>query len=296
MNAFTIKDLENLSGIKAHTIRIWEQRYHFLQPQRTETNIRYYSNEELKMLLDIALLNKYGYKISHIDKMQPDEITVSINSLQLPEAIQDRVLSSLIKFMVDMEVEASELMLNDFVSQYGIDKAIDHLVFPFLEKMDILWQTSPVYAVQENLFGPVIRQKLVVAIESLPEIPAAEAPVVLFLPENEFHELGLLLIYYLQKRAGRSCIYLGASVPLKELEFIVKQKQPASIQTHLTSVSPHFSLERYMNKLHQRILATPVFISGAVAHEYKKSLPDSFSLLPYLADVRDHIVNSHHSV
>lgn len=102
MNAFTIKDLENLSGIKAHTIRIWEQRYSFLNPQRTDTNIRYYSNVELKTVLNIALLNKFGYKISHIDKMTPDEMKEKILSLSQVQAQQERIVNEMIHCMVDM--------------------------------------------------------------------------------------------------------------------------------------------------------------------------------------------------
>src|SRR5215217_8228413 len=103
MNAFTIKDVENLSGVKAHTIRIWEQRYNFLKPKRTDTNIRYYSNEELKTILNIALLNKFGFKISHIDKMQPDEICEKILSLRESEALQEHIINELVQCMIDLE-------------------------------------------------------------------------------------------------------------------------------------------------------------------------------------------------
>src|SRR6188508_290204 len=108
MNAFTIKDLEKLSGIKAHTIRIWEQRYSFLKPQRSCTNIRYYSNDELKTILNIALLNKYGFKISHIDKMQPAEICEKIHSLRDAEAIQERIVNELVREMVELQPEKFE--------------------------------------------------------------------------------------------------------------------------------------------------------------------------------------------
>src|SRR5690349_7652278 len=108
MNAFTIKDLENLSGIKAHTIRIWEQRYHFLKPKRTDTNIRYYSNEELKTVLNIALLNKYGFKISHIDKMKPEEISEKILSLGDSRAAQERLINSLVQEMADLDMDKFE--------------------------------------------------------------------------------------------------------------------------------------------------------------------------------------------
>jgi MerR family transcriptional regulator, light-induced transcriptional regulator len=108
MNAFTIKDLENLSGIKAHTIRIWEQRYSFLKPRRTQTNIRYYNNDELKAILDIALLNKYGYKISHIDKMNADEVRQKIVSLSHNEAQQERLVNDMLQCMVDLDIEKFE--------------------------------------------------------------------------------------------------------------------------------------------------------------------------------------------
>ena len=115
MNSFTIKDLENLSGIKAHTIRIWEQRYSFLKPQRTDTNIRHYSNEELKAILNIALLNKYGYKISHIDKMSLPEINDKLLSLSQSQAQQERIVNELIQLLVDLEIEKIEQMeINSF--------------------------------------------------------------------------------------------------------------------------------------------------------------------------------------
>src|SRR4030081_3888137 len=130
MNVFSIKDLENLSGIKAHTIRIWEQRYTFLKPQRTDTNIRYYSNDELKTILNIALLNKYGYKISHIDKMLPDEIRTKIVSLSQAEAQQERIVNELIQYMVDLDIEGFESVLDNYIIARGIDKTITQVIFP----------------------------------------------------------------------------------------------------------------------------------------------------------------------
>src|SRR5258705_13923292 len=115
MNAFTIKDLENLSGIKAHTIRIWEQRYKFLRPRRTSTNIRYYTNDELKTVLNIALLNKYGYKISHIDKMSAEEVREKIVTLAHTEAQQERLVNDLLQYMIDLNVEQFEDVLDNFI-------------------------------------------------------------------------------------------------------------------------------------------------------------------------------------
>src|ERR1700755_2679247 len=134
MNAFTIKDLENLSGIKAHTIRIWEQRYHFLKPGRTDTNIRYYGNQQLKTVLNISLLNKYGYKISHIDRMSEQELESRISTLTGKEAHQERLIHSLIGYMIDLDVDGFEEVLESFILAKGIDKAIHQVLFPFLQR------------------------------------------------------------------------------------------------------------------------------------------------------------------
>src|SRR5215210_4806335 len=141
MHSFTIKDLENLSGIKAHTIRIWEQRYQFLKPCRTQTNIRFYSNEELKRLLNIALLNKYGYKISHIDKMGELELKEKILLLTNQEAQQERIVNELIQCMVDLNVDKLEDILDKYITSKGIERTITQIVFCFMEKIGILWLT-----------------------------------------------------------------------------------------------------------------------------------------------------------
>ncbi len=164
MNAFTIKDLENLSGVKAHTIRIWEQRYSFLKPQRTGTNIRYYSNDELKTVLNVALLNKFGYKISHINKMEVEEINKTIVSLSYGEAQQERIVNELIGYMISLELDAFEELLNDNIRLRGIETIINDIIFPLLEKIGILWLTSHINPAQEHLVSNIIRQKLVVGI------------------------------------------------------------------------------------------------------------------------------------
>ncbi len=289
MNAFTIKDLENLSGIKAHTIRIWEQRYTFIKPQRTGTNIRYYSNDELKIILNIALLNKYGFKISHIDKMDQDQILDKIQGLQLAEARQERVMNDLITYMVEMNMDAFEEVLDEYIFDKGVDKMITQLLFPFLEKVGILWQTNHIYPAQEHLVTNIIRQKLVVGIEGASSLRKINKTVILYLPENEFHELGLLFINYLLKIHGVKCLYLGASVPLKDLKFIVDLKKPEYIHTHLTSVANNFNFEKYLNNLHTRLPNEPVYISGTLTSSYKKSIPPNITFMKSLAQVVDHI-------
>ena len=167
MHVFTIKDLENLSGIKAHTIRIWEQRYSFLKPHRSNTNIRYYSNEELKKLLNVALLNKFGFKISHIDKMTESEMNEKIISLNQLDALQDKTINILIQNMIDLDIEAFELVLDEFIVINGIERTVIEIIFPYLEKIGILWLTNHINPGQEHFVTNIVRQKIIVGIDKV---------------------------------------------------------------------------------------------------------------------------------
>jgi MerR family transcriptional regulator, light-induced transcriptional regulator len=291
MNAFTIKDLENLSGIKAHTIRIWEQRYSFIKPQRTETNIRFYSNDELKTILNIALLNKYGYKISHIDKMRPDEIREKIIHLGNQQAQQERIVNEMIQHMVDMDMERFENLLESHIMSKGVDRTITQIIFPFLERIGILWLTNHVNAAQEHLVTNIIRQKLIVGIEGVFSHLQVEKTVLLFLPEGEHHELGLLYMYYLLKSRGIRTLYLGANVPLKDIEFVSNLKKPDYLYTHLTTVASQFNFEKFLGQLETRLANFPVVISGQLTQQYRKKVPANVNLKRSLPEVIDYVAS-----
>ena len=287
MHSFTIKDLENLSGIKAHTIRIWEQRYSFLKPSRTGTNIRFYSNEELKKLLNVALLNKFGFKISHIDKMNEAEISEKILSLNQQEALQDRIVNTLIKNMVDLDVETFEEVLDDFIAIKGIEKTISQIIFPFLQKIGILWLTNHINPGQEHLVTNIIRQKLIVGIESVRSTIKINKSVLLFLPETEYHELSLLFMNYMLKNKGVSTIYLGCSIPLKDVEYLVTLKKPDYIYTHLTSVGPRFNFDKFIITLSKAFPKTPVIISGQLTNTYEKKILPPINFKKSYAEVME---------
>ncbi|MCW3106998.1 MAG: MerR family transcriptional regulator [Segetibacter sp.] len=289
MNAFTIKDVENLSGIKAHTIRIWEQRYNFLKPQRTGTNIRYYSNEELKAILNIALLNKYGFKISHINKMDLAEINHKLVSLSHKYAQQEWIVNQLISYMIDLDLDLFEELLNKEIEAKGVEKIINEVIFPFLEKIGILWLTNNINPAQEHLVTNIIRQKLLVGIETSVSQIKSEKIALLFLPEGEFHELGLLYVYYLLKNRGVKVLYLGADVPLSDVDFIVKAKKPDYLYTHLTSLATNFNIERFLNNVHSKIKDIPFLISGPFTVTYKKSIPPNFQFKKSLHEVKEYI-------
>lgn len=289
MDAFTIKDLENLSGIKAHTIRIWEQRYTFLNPQRTDTNIRYYNNQELKTLLNVALLNKYGFKISHIDKMNPEEMKEKILSLSQVQAQQERIINELIQAMIDLDLDNFEEILDNFIMARGIEKTITQIIFPFLEKIGILWITNHINPAQEHLVTNIIRQKLIVGIESTGSHFQSDKALLLFLPEGEHHELGLLFIYYLLKSRGVKVWYLGANVPLKDLEYIVSAKKPDYVYSHLTSVANNFNFERFLQAFSIKMPGQKLIVSGQLTQQYKKKLPSSVQMKSSLSEVMEYI-------
>jgi DNA-binding transcriptional MerR regulator len=289
MHSFTIKDLENLSGIKAHTIRIWEQRYGFLKPERTDTNIRYYSNEELKKILNVALLNKYGFKISHIDKMNEIEIKEKILSLSQMEAQQERIVNDLIQCMVDIDIERLEAILDKYIAARGIEKAITQIIFPFMEKIGILWLTNHINPAQEHLVTNVIRQKLIVGIDGIISTLKVNKSVLLFLPEGEYHEMGLLFMNYLLKSRGVTTIYLGSSVPLKDVEYVVKLKKPDYLYSHLTTVGHNFNFDKFLTLITQKFSGIPIIISGQLTNTYQKKIHPPLNFKKSFAEVMEFV-------
>lgn len=272
---FSIKDLENLSGVKAHTIRVWEQRYGFLKPRRSDTNIRYYTNDELKKMLNAALLTRYGFKISQISKMSDAELQEKVLELHQHEALQDRLVNELITRMIEMDVEGMEEILDHFILNKGIQKTMQAIIFPFLERIGILWSTDRIHPVHEHLVSCLIRQKIIAGIESLVHRPISQQAALLFLPEDEYHELGLLYLYYLLKQRGLQIYYLGGSVPLNNIEYIVKQKNIPLLFTHLTSIPPGFNLSFYVHQLSIHLKNSEIYISGPIVEQIShKSFPN----------------------
>lgn len=290
MSAFTIKDLENLSGIKAHTIRMWEQRYNFLKPERSCTNIRYYNNEQLKTLLNIALLNKYGFKISHIDRMRPEEINEKILNLRDTEAMQERIVNELVKEMIDLETDKFESCVNRYIRNHGIEKGIREIIFPFLEKIGILWQTGHIMPAQEHFVTNIIRQKLIVAIDGI-EMNQSGRACMLYLPEAEYHEIGLLFLSYLLRNRGAKVLYLGANVPMDDVESVANALQPEMAFVHLTSPSPNFNFDKLLRQIQQRTPQLQTYISGYPTRNYHKELPPYIQLKRSFSEIME-IVNS----
>lgn len=286
MSNLTIRELESLSGIKAHTIRMWEQRYQFLKPRRSDTNIRYYCPSELKLILDVALLNKAGFKISRINSLSAAQIRETAISYQDQAIARENRVNEMIGAMVDLDMEKFGNIISQYTASNGIEGTVTELIYPFLEKSGLLWKSGHLNPASEQLVSNIIRQKLIVAIETTAPKGLLKKTVLLFLPENDHHEIGLLYIYYILKSRGMNTIYLGDNVPLPDLEHIVKEKVPDSILTHLIATTPVFRTDKYIQQLKQKLPGTRVIISGKIGHpprvwpvnvEWKKTIEEVVS-------------------
>ncbi len=217
---FSIKDLENLSGIKAHTIRIWEKRYNLFSPERTDTNIRTYSLESLQKLLNITLLYNKGYKISKIAALPEEEIPVLVKELAAEDHVKNQSINAFKMAMMNFDQRLFFNTYNQLLNNYPFRKIFNDYFIPLLHELGVLWQTNTITPAHEHFISNLIKQKLLINIEKLQtlEPPNTNKVFVLYLPENEIHEIGLLYLQYELSLHGYQCIYLGQTVPLKSLK------------------------------------------------------------------------------
>lgn len=260
---YSIKDLERLSGIKAHTIRIWEKRYGVVEPRRTDTNIRYYTNEELKKILNIAILNNYGVKISKIVGLSTEELhqkVLEISNEEVEESIQ---VESLVIAMVEVDESRFEKILANCTLRLGFEQTILRIVYPFFKKVGVLWQAGAINPAQEHFISNLIRQKLIVAIDSQ-GMMVKESPkrFLLFLPEGELHELGLLFYSYIIQKAGHKVLYLGQSVPVDDVVSVNEQNPAHYIITSTMSTASIEDVNKLLTKLTGKFPNTPIILSN----------------------------------
>jgi DNA-binding transcriptional MerR regulator/methylmalonyl-CoA mutase cobalamin-binding subunit len=262
MGQYSIKELEKLSGIKAHTIRIWEKRHQIVEPQRTDTNIRLYSDDDLKRIINVSLLNNLGIKISRIADMSHEEMNKKILELSEQKNEATIFIDQLILAMVDLDEDKFEKILSNLILRFGFERTITEIVYPFMEKIGVLWQTENVTPAQEHFISHLIRQKIIVAIDGLTTAPVTGKKALLFLPENEWHELGLLFFHYIVRKAGFKTYYLGQSVPFQDVVSVVNTHNPDIIITSLISSPFGTRVQDYLNRLSEAFPDKKVFASG----------------------------------
>lgn len=246
---FSIRDLENLSGIKAHTIRIWEKRYSLLSPERTNTNIRTYSLSSLQKLLNITLLNKNGYKISKIAKIPEGDIPLKVSEIVANKSIKNHVLNAFKLSMINFDQTSFSNTYNGLLAENSFREIFKEFFIPLLNELGLLWQTDTITPAHEHFITAMIKQKILVNIDKIQtnEPTKKEKTFVLYLPEGEIHDIGLLYVNYEIIIRGYKSVYLGQSIPQKNLAELLRNADNLCFLSYFTVAPTQEKVEKYIN-------------------------------------------------
>lgn len=255
-NTFSIKDLENLSGIKAHTIRIWEKRYNVLEPMRTDTNIRFYDLNALQKLLNITLLHDYGYKISKISKMPAEKIPELVRDIVSNKSAKNHAISSFKLAMMNFDQSLFFKTYDTLLSEKSFREVFFEVFIPLMEEIGFLWQVDTITPAHEHFISYLIKLKLLVNTEKIQskEPTRTDKVFVLYLPMNEIHELGLMYLNYEILSQGYKTIYLGESVPTDSLKDIKKYFDNIVYVCYMTVEPEKAEVNDYIKNLKEEIL------------------------------------------
>lgn len=253
---FSIKDLENLTGIKAHTIRIWEKRYNLLSPDRSETNIRNYSLSSFQKLLNISYLNNNGLKISKIANLKEDEIPIKVREIASRAKIEDHAINALKLSMINFDQVLFYNTYNNLLENRTFSDIFYKVFLPLLNEIGLLWQTNTITPAHEHFLSVHIKQKILLNIERLQSLEPKpnSRTFVLFLPENEIHDIGLLFINYQLRSKGFHTIFLGESVPMESLKDLLEFFDEITFITYFTVYPEVDDIPSYINKFNELLL------------------------------------------
>lgn len=255
-SVFSIKDLENLSGIKAHTIRIWEKRYNVLEPMRTETNIRMYDVANLQKLLNITLLHNHGYKISSISKLPPERIPELINQIISDKNFKNQAISSFKIAMVNFDQTLFMTTYNRLLSEKSFREVFYEVFLPLINEIGVLWQTNTISPAHEHFISHLIKQKILSETEKLQsrQYTKTDKIFVLYLPLHEIHELGLMFVNYEILSSGYKTIYLGSNIPVFCLKDLKKYFDNITYICYMTVEPTRSETNNYIKTIEEQIL------------------------------------------
>lgn len=256
-STFSIKNLENISGIKAHTLRIWEKRYNLLEPERTDTNIRRYSLESLKKLLNVTLLYNHGFKISRIASLNADEIPKLVRSIALKSNSEQVSINAFKLAMINFDYELFDVNYDEILQHHDFEFCFMQIFMPLMRELGILWQTGAISPSHEHFITNMVKQKIHLQTESLQrnKFTNEELPIfVLFLPENEIHELGILYLNFLILSKGFRTIFLGQSLQISSLETLYSYDTKFNFVSYLTVEPNKEEIMQYLKDFHSQIL------------------------------------------
>ncbi|WP_169513344.1 MerR family transcriptional regulator [Flexithrix dorotheae] len=287
---FNIKDLENLSGIKSHTIRIWEKRYNLLSPERTDSNIRFYNIENLRKLLNVTILYNNGFKISKLSKLNEVEINELIKELILKKNSKEQYLNYLKLSMLTFDHLLFDTTYNKLIAEDSFSNVFVEIFIPLLFEIGLLWQINTICPAHEHFISNLIKQKIYANIERVQfgnEL-RNDKIYVLYLPDNEIHELGLLFIHYMIIKKGFKSIYIGQSVPIEDLEAFKDYGEKLTFISFFTTHPMQENLQEYLNDLDKLFLnvGCNFLIAGKKLDDPTIEKPSSkFTLIPNVKNI-----------
>lgn len=261
MQKFTIRDIENLSGIKAHTLRIWEQRYDFFTAQRKESQHRFYSNEDLKKLLRIAYLYHSGWKVSKIAALKEETILETVRTIEYAGNHQLSVLN-LLEAAADFDEGRFKLVLDDLIKSTGMRKTVLDVCYPFLQKVGLLWMTNNVIPAQEHFSSYIIQHRIISETDSLPP-SLTNDKVLLFSPDGEHHELPLLFLNYALREQGNRTLFLGCNVAWRKIRNLIDRPEIKVVYIHIITFLSRFEVDEYLEELCKAFPQKKIVVSGA---------------------------------
>ncbi len=264
MTTYSIRDLQKLSGVKAHTIRIWEQRYNIIEPKRTASNIRYYTEQDLKFLMNIAFLNRKGIRISKIAKMSPAEIAEEVQRRSETEAESNDYFQAMAVAMLELDEYKLCNLLEQAIADIGIEKVILDILTPFMERTSMLWLSGSISTIHKRFAGCIIRRKILAATDKIPVRTEDYAQTaILYAPESDQQELYLIFVEYLLKVRNMRVVYLGRRVSIEELKFATTLYQPDYVYTMISEKHKMYVSKDYLGKLYDAMQPAHLLVSGA---------------------------------
>ncbi len=283
MSKFSIKDIESVTGIKSHTLRVWEQRYAIIKPKRTETNIRYYDDEDLRLILNISTLNNSGVKISGIAKMTSEQIEKAVSEANGKNKEHSHQVKLLVSSMLTLNEAGFNNVLSTNILQLGLESTMTQVIFPFMCEVGLLWQIGSIHVAHEHFITNLIKQKLYVAIDGqVLKEAQGKKKFLLFLREGEPHELGLLFANYMLRARGHQVIYLGQSLPHSELKEVFDFYSPEYVITSLTSAIHSKDLDSFVTELSDSWPRATILVFGKQIENVKLKTPKNVKLMPEL--------------
>lgn len=286
---YAIKDLEVLSGVKAHTIRIWEKRYGLLIPSRTDTNIRYYSDTDLRRIINVSLLVKNGFKISKVAKWDEYQLKRTVLEITEKNSSEPDYVERLILHMLNFDNVGFYRLTTEIIAQKGFEEAMLKIFFVLFERIGTYWQVGSIFPAQEHYVTSILRQKLIAETDKIGVENRNGSTILFFLPEGELHEMSLLFYSYLAQKYGYNVIYLGQFVPYEDL---------AKVQTHIkidyvftAFINPLYKeeLENYLVKLKDTFQHQKVFITGWQVHQLNPELPRTVKVVKDYRDFKKYL-------